>query len=172
MARKKTLIHDFWHPRVEGQIKDAMNAHPEWFAKTHTTVVRSIAKRIVGEIAAATCGVAAIPNGVASLDCAASVGAGGGSLPNTVASREGGGKPPASLLLPKREWIAVKERLPQMPKGASRPMPVVYKAGSNQRRITYAIFTPKGWIFPAGKFKNFRSERVTHWMPMPKPPRK
>lgn len=54
--RKHTPLHDFWHPRVEGQIRDAMTKHPEWFAQMNDTmrytVVTSIAKRIVGEIVA------------------------------------------------------------------------------------------------------------------------
>lgn len=45
-----------WHRRVEGQIRDAINSHPEWFSfKTRgqeATMVNSLAKRIVGEIIA------------------------------------------------------------------------------------------------------------------------
>jgi len=52
----KTPRRRLWHTRVEGQIRDAMIAHPEWFTEfTHThkkQVLTSLAKRIVGEILA------------------------------------------------------------------------------------------------------------------------
>lgn len=51
-ARKHTPAHDYWHPRVEGQIRDAMQAHPGWFKHTNERIVISLAKRIVGEIVA------------------------------------------------------------------------------------------------------------------------
>ncbi len=51
--RKHSPAHDFWHPRVEGQIRDAMHHHPEYFAPVaRSAVVNSLAKRIVGEIVA------------------------------------------------------------------------------------------------------------------------
>ncbi len=54
--RKHTPYHDFWHPKVEGQIRDTMYHHPEWFNftthKQKETIVNSLAKRIVGEILA------------------------------------------------------------------------------------------------------------------------
>jgi hypothetical protein len=60
--RRHTPLHDFWHPRVEGQIRDAIHSHPEWFnlrsEGEKRTMVNSVAERIVGEIAAAL-GVAA-----------------------------------------------------------------------------------------------------------------
>lgn len=56
MRRKDTPDHDFWHPRVEGQIRDVISAHPRWFSFTSEgdkkTFVNSLAKRIVGEIVA------------------------------------------------------------------------------------------------------------------------
>jgi hypothetical protein len=80
--RKHTPIHDFWHPRVEGQIRDAIHSHPEWFNLTSDgqtrTMVNSLAKRIVGEIAA-VCPVAAKPAGVADL-CPSPEGSDGGSV--------------------------------------------------------------------------------------------
>lgn len=53
--RKYSPAHDFWTPRVEGQIRDCLYAHPEWFSvkenqKRH--FINSLAKRIVGEIVA------------------------------------------------------------------------------------------------------------------------
>lgn len=54
--RKNTPQHDFWHRRVEGQIRDCMHHHPEWFNVKNENhkkyVVNSLAKRIVGEIIA------------------------------------------------------------------------------------------------------------------------
>lgn len=54
--RKHSSAHDFWHPRVEGQIRHTMNRHPEWFtfknARERKNAINSLAKRIVGEIVA------------------------------------------------------------------------------------------------------------------------
>lgn len=65
--RKHTPLHDRWHRRVEGQIRDAMQAHPEWFNVTsdrqREVIVNSLAKRIVGEIVA-VCAMATVPEGV------------------------------------------------------------------------------------------------------------
>lgn len=56
--RKQGAIYDFWHPRVEGQIRHTMNVHPEWFSfstpHTKEDCVNSLAKRIVDEIVAGT----------------------------------------------------------------------------------------------------------------------
>ena len=57
MKRKHTPLHDFWHRRVEGQIRDTVYHHPEWFnvkkgSMECETLVNSLAKRIVGEIVA------------------------------------------------------------------------------------------------------------------------
>lgn len=49
-----TPVHDFWHRRVEGQLRDALKSHPGWFRlrseRETTAMVNSLAKRIVGEI--------------------------------------------------------------------------------------------------------------------------
>jgi len=52
--RKHSPLHDKWHRRVEGQIRDCIHNHPEWFksCKDHKRMVNSLAKRIVGEIVA------------------------------------------------------------------------------------------------------------------------
>lgn len=54
--RKHSSLHDKWHPRVEGHIRDCLRSHPEWFnqeAKSFKkNFVNSLAKRIVGEIVA------------------------------------------------------------------------------------------------------------------------
>ena len=54
--RKISPLHDKWHRRVEGQIRDCMSSHPEWFVgvpeKQKIFFVNSLAKRIVGEIVA------------------------------------------------------------------------------------------------------------------------
>lgn len=46
----------YWRNRVEGQIRHAINEHPEWFnlptQKDRDRCVRSVAKRIIGEIVA------------------------------------------------------------------------------------------------------------------------
>lgn len=52
--RKHSPIHDKWHRIVEGQIRNCMNCHPEWFNFTtqaeKSRCINSLAKRIVGEI--------------------------------------------------------------------------------------------------------------------------
>lgn len=56
MRRKHSPEHDFWHRRVEGQIRHTIGQHPEWFNFPHSYdkkhCVNSLAKRIVGEILA------------------------------------------------------------------------------------------------------------------------
>lgn len=60
MNRKRTPLHDYWHRRVEGQIRHTMNVHPKWFSFKNETdkkaCINSLAKRIVGEIIAAAHG--------------------------------------------------------------------------------------------------------------------
>ncbi len=88
--RKHTPLHDFWHPRVEGQIRDAIHSHPEWFRFKDATerdwLINSLAKRIVGEIAAVST-MAAVRPGVAG-NCSCDVASSGGCT--TAAGREGG----------------------------------------------------------------------------------
>ena len=54
--RKHSPLHDYWHPRVEGQIRDTIYHHPEWFhfvtEQQKKDCINSLAKRIVGEIIA------------------------------------------------------------------------------------------------------------------------
>jgi len=54
--RKHSPLHDKWHRIVEGQIRDVMKSHPEWFMPLDDNLnkyrINSIAKRIVGEIVA------------------------------------------------------------------------------------------------------------------------
>lgn len=54
MLNKTTvsLLHRKWHRRVEGQIRNCVNAHPEWFQGDTNRMINSLAKRIVGEIVA------------------------------------------------------------------------------------------------------------------------
>lgn len=56
--RKQGPLYDIWHRRVEGQIRHTMNCHPEWFERIPKRdvvfFVNSLAKRIVGEIVAAS----------------------------------------------------------------------------------------------------------------------
>lgn len=55
MMRHYSPLHDKWHPRVEGQIRDCMQSHPEWFSVPDNQLrhfVNSLAKRIVGGIVA------------------------------------------------------------------------------------------------------------------------
>jgi hypothetical protein len=80
-ARRHTPAHDYWHRRVEGQIRHTIGQHPEWFrfkdAHERKKLVNSLAKRIVGEIVAGY-GLAPMPDGVA-VNCALPA-PGGGEL--------------------------------------------------------------------------------------------
>ena len=80
--RKNTPLHDFWHRRVEGQIRDAMHSHPEWFKITgktqKQTLVNSLAKRIVGEIVAVS--VMAAKRAEVGPQCSSTSGSDGGNL--------------------------------------------------------------------------------------------
>ena len=53
---KTSPLHRKWHRIVEGQINNAINAHPQWFCFEDDTqrgnCINSLAKRIVGEIVA------------------------------------------------------------------------------------------------------------------------
>lgn len=55
---KYTPAHIFWRNRIEGQIRHAINEHPEWFnlpnELSYKKCVNGIAKRVIGEIIAAT----------------------------------------------------------------------------------------------------------------------
>jgi hypothetical protein len=49
--RKKSPLHDKWGKVVEGQIRDCIIAHPEYFdLQFRKAMIESLAKRIVGEI--------------------------------------------------------------------------------------------------------------------------
>lgn len=55
MKRKDTPAHNRWYKRIEGQIRDCIYAHPEFFTvdlKLQETLLNSLSKRIVGEIVA------------------------------------------------------------------------------------------------------------------------
>lgn len=73
-----------WRSRIEGQIKHAMNEHPEWFRyenqEEKKRICRSIGKRIIGEIVAgittgaktnidAVCGAGIGNNGAMENNC-------------------------------------------------------------------------------------------------------
>jgi hypothetical protein len=60
MPQQKPIKPEYqaWRRRVEGQIRHTINEHPEWFnlpnEKIYDRCVRSMAKRIIGEIVAGT----------------------------------------------------------------------------------------------------------------------
>lgn len=46
--------YQFWRKRIEGQIRHTIHEYPDWFcAPDKERLVRSMAKRIIGEIVAA-----------------------------------------------------------------------------------------------------------------------
>jgi len=61
-VKHSTPAHHAWHRRVQGQLRSAACDHPEWFPrddKLRAKMIRSLSKRIVGEILAcanAPCG--------------------------------------------------------------------------------------------------------------------
>lgn len=172
MRRKPGPIHDFWHPRVEGQIRDAIYSHPEWFnlrdEAEKRTFVNSLAKRIVGEIAAVS-NMAARSGEVIAV-CLPPVAADGGCVP--AVSREGGVWHDAPLPRAEGGWIDCRDRLPPVPKRAKGPFLVTYQPERGKPFVTTAFFTPIGWIFQVNRLRRGLSERVTHWQEFPDPGRK
>lgn len=167
--RKYSPLHDFWHPRVEGQIKHTIGRHPEWFKLENPTqkkfCINSLAKRIVGEIIAA--GYVALSADAMTSNCEHLSGKDDGT---TLSSTGGVG----SLTdLPGCPWISVKQRLPSLiGKGAQRPLLVTYiPAKKKNTKVTWAVWTGKGFKLLAPQFRSAKSPRVTHWMRMPKPVR-
>lgn len=55
-ARRRSAAHEYWHRKVEGQIRHTIGRHPRWFnvptKQVYRNVVLGLAKRIVGEIVA------------------------------------------------------------------------------------------------------------------------
>lgn len=69
-------------------------------------------------------------------------------------------------------WISVKDRLPA---DTDRVL-VVYRApcravGGNRRSVRFAHYAGGQWRFVTAKDSNRRSDRVTHWMPIPSLPK-
>ena len=64
-------------------------------------------------------------------------------------------------------WIPVTERLPEPNKVDSRGFAVPYLVMNGWMRVT-ARFTENGWVlFGEGRVLDY----VTHWMPLPQPPK-
>lgn len=80
------------------------------------------------------------------------------------------------------EWIDCRERLPRdNPRRAylicyrnapHRTPPGVKGVKRNARCIRFAIYSGGAWRFLSAADKSRLSERVTHWMPKPRLPRK
>ena len=68
MAKKyKSAEHEAWHKIVQGQVRSAMNDHPEWFSKFTTPrkknqAIRSIANRAVGAVMLHVGGLGPLPH--------------------------------------------------------------------------------------------------------------
>ena len=60
-----------------------------------------------------------------------------------------------------REWISVSERCPDINKKV-----IVFDSYSNRVLIAYMMGDKTFWIIELG-----RSSAVTHWMPLPQPPK-
>jgi hypothetical protein len=106
MKRKYTPLHNFWHPRIEGQIRDVIHHHPEWFTfkdkEAMKWCINSLAKRIVGEI------VAGLETGhIPSVDVCVMSKDGGRKGAATCLSTEGGVSPKCAPSEPEpREAVA------------------------------------------------------------------
>jgi hypothetical protein len=72
-------------------------------------------------------------------------------------------------------WISVLERLPR--EHPRRCYLVVYKGSAHgtprhsRRRVIFAIYSGAAWRFMGPQKDTRLSERVTHWMKKPRPPR-
>ena len=68
------------------------------------------------------------------------------------------------------EWISVKDRLPE-----TSTMVLVIASGNPKKNITLhdacelAEYDPDGWILEM--YPEWMDAVVTHWMPLPEPPR-
>ena len=71
--------------------------------------------------------------------------------------------------LPKpQKWISAKERLPEHEYGESTSVLTVDLYGA--MRVTY--FDGGNWCWPSGEaLTTMRVAPITHWMPMPEPPK-
>ncbi len=71
------------------------------------------------------------------------------------------------------EWYDIKKLPPLEPKSHSCPCLVVYESARGAQHVSQAIYCGNGkWKLDRGILhKTGKSERVTHWMPMPEPPK-
>lgn len=75
---------------------------------------------------------------------------------------------PAADVEPKQRWIPVTERLPKAECGEGQSVLTVDVCG--EQRVLY--FDGGNWCWPTGEaLKTSRSFPVTHWMPLPEPPK-
>lgn len=75
---------------------------------------------------------------------------------------------PAADVEPKQRWIPVMERLPKAECGEGQSVLTVDVCG--EQRVLY--FDGGNWCWPTGEaLKTSRSFPVTHWMPLPEPPK-
>jgi len=75
---------------------------------------------------------------------------------------------PAADVEPKQRWIPVTERLPEAECGEGQSCLTVDICG--EQRVLY--FDGGNWCWPTGEpLKTSRSFPVTHWMPLPEPPK-
>lgn len=168
--RKRSPVHDFWHTRVEGQIRHTIGRHPEWFslpnARMKGTCIHSLAKRIVGEIVAASKhrgDNAGQHDGFCApvqIDADAP----------TVSRRKGRRRVNNVASPMQLTWYDASKAVPE--KGGSIPYLVVYESGDGKVKVTIAVWAgPEiGWKFLIRRYKNARSDRVKYWAAYPSPP--
>lgn len=170
-SRKRSPLHDFWHPRVEGQIRHTIGRHPEWFnlpikTSAKRDCINSLAKRIVGEIVAA-------------------LGYGGGNAgrhdgfcaPEQIdadapyVSRRKGRRLRQCVASPMElTWYDAEIAVPE--KGGATPYLIAYETANRRRIVTTAVWAgpKKGWVFLVRKLWNAKPERVKYWAAYPTPP--
>lgn len=76
------------------------------------------------------------------------------------------------------EWISVKDRLPEVPTDSfpyAKTYPVVVRKFGNHREVMYmeyASYIFKGEIISLWKWNSLNAPyEVTHWIPLPEPPK-
>ena len=71
--------------------------------------------------------------------------------------------------LKKYEWVSVNDRLPEIPKPNEGYYCFLVTDGI---LIHMAYYTEDGWLFAdSGQMKEKMFYEVTHWMPLPEPPK-
>lgn len=63
------------------------------------------------------------------------------------------------------DWISVKDRFPDPPTNDCDHLSHLVTDGKTVHQADFVYFSPWTWILP------YKMQNVTHWMPLPDPPK-